>query len=378
MFFRNIVGQTIIKQRLIQSVKDGFIPHAQLITGNQGTGTLILALAYIRYLYCTNRQEKDACGTCPSCQKFDKLVHPDLHFIFPIINKKRREDKKEALCHDFLPEWRNFVLTTPYADFTSWLINIGEENAQGLIYARESDDIMRKLRFKAYEADYKSVIIWLPEKMHETAASRLLKLLEEPPEKTVFLLVSEEPDKIIATICSRMQVMAVPPIADQDLFQTLQEKYDIPDQDIWHAIRLAEGSYEKATKILSSVEDNESYLNLFTTIMRNSWQKNILSIKVETDKFTSMSRAQQKKFLMYAQQMIRENFLYRLNELKINFMNHKENEFAIKFHPYVNETNVIKFMEEFSLAEQHIESNINPRMVFFDLSMKIIALLNNN
>jgi len=375
MFFKNIVGQKIIKNRLIQSIKDGFIPHAQLITGNQGVGTLILALAYVRYLYCTNRQEEDACGNCPSCQKFDKLVHPDLHFVFPIVNKKKKEDKKEAFCDDFLPEWRKFLLTTPYADFASWIESIGEYSTQSLIHARESDEIIRKLNFKAYEADYKTVIIWLPEKMNETAANKLLKFLEEPPEKTIFLLVSEEPDKIITTMCSRTQILVVPPIADQDLFQALQKKYDIPNQDIWWAIRLAKGSYSEVLKILSSVKEKESHLNLFITIMRNAWQKNILNIKLEADKFATMSRSQQKKFLIYAQQMVRENFLYRLHELEINYMNHKENEFAINFHLYVKETNIIDFMKELALAEEHIEFNVNPRMIFFDLSMKITTLL---
>jgi DNA polymerase-3 subunit delta' len=374
MFFKDIIGQAETKQRFIQSVKEGFIPHARLISGREGTGTLPLALAYARYLHCTNRQEEDACGTCPSCQKFNKLSHPDLHFVFPIINKK---GNKEAFCDDFLPEWRKFISETPYAGLTTWLEAIDAENAQGLIYARESDEILRKLNLKAYESDYKVMIIWLPEKMHETAANRLLKLLEEPPEKTVFLLVSEEPEKIITTIRSRAQALNVPPIADEDLARALAEKYAISSEDIALVIRLAKGSYEDAVNIIQSTNENEAYLDLFITIMRNSWTRNVVNMKAKADQFASMGRDRQKGFLAYAQRMIRENFLYCLQAPEINYMNRKEAEFAVNFHPYVNEVNIIDFMGELALAERHIESNVNPRMIFFDLSMKIAVLLKN-
>jgi DNA polymerase-3 subunit delta' len=372
MFFKDIIGQTEIKHRLIQSVKEGFIPHARLISGREGTGALPLALAYSRYLHCIRRQENDACGTCSSCQKFNKLSHPDVHFVFPIINKK---GNKDAFCDDFLPEWRKFLTETPYASFTSWLENIGADNAQGLIYARESNEITRKLSLKAYESDYKTMIIWLPEKMHEVAANKLLKLLEEPPEKTIFLLVSEEPEKVISTIRSRTQNLRIPPIAAEDLSQALSEKYDLPSGDIQWIIRLANGSYDEALKIIDSSGENEMYLDLFRTIMRNSWKRDILNMKAKAEQFALMGRDKQKNFLAYAQRMIRENFLYRLQLPEINYMNREETEFAVKFHPHVYEENIVEFMEELALAEKHIEMNVNARMVFFDLSMKIAVLL---
>jgi DNA polymerase-3 subunit delta' len=372
MFFKNIIGQEAIKRRLIQSVKEGFIPHARLISGREGTGALPLALAYARYLNCTGRQEEDACGKCPSCLKFNKYSHPDLHFVFPIINKK---GSKDAFCDDFLTEWRKFITETPYAGLTDWLEKIAAANAQGLIYARESNEIVRKLNLKAYESDYKILIIWLPEKMHETAANKLLKLLEEPPEKTIFLLVSEEPEMIITTIRSRAQMLIVPPIADEDLAQALLEKQNLEQEEIDFVVRLAKGSYEKALKISSSTKENEEYLELFITIMRNSWKKDILNMKAKADQFASMGRDRQKGFLAYAQRMIRENFLYRLHLPEINYMNQKETDFSVNFHPYVSENNIIDFMEELAVAERHIESNVNPRMIFFDLSMKIAVLL---
>jgi DNA polymerase-3 subunit delta' len=372
MFFKDIIGQTAIKHRLMQSIKEGFIPHARLISGREGTGALPLALAYARYLNCTNRQEEDACGMCSSCLKFNKYAHPDLHFVFPIINKK---GSKDAFCDDFLPEWRKFIVETPYANLTNWLEKIAAENAQGLIYARESNEIMRKLNLKAYESDYKTLIIWLPEKMHETAANKLLKLLEEPPEKTIFLLVSEEPETVITTIRSRTQMLTVPPIADEDLAQALLEKQNMEQEAIDFVVHLAKGSYEKAIKIINSTKENEEYLGLFTTIMRNSWKRDILNMKAKADQFASMGRDRQKGFFAYAQRMIRENFLYRLHVPELNYMNREEMEFSANFHPYVSENNIIDFMEELAVAERHIESNVNPRMIFFDLSMKIAVLL---
>lgn len=374
MLFKNIVGQTLVKNKLIHSIKDGFIPQAWLIVGKTGRGTLALALAYTRYLHCTNRQENDACGKCLSCIKFDKLIHPDLHFIFPIFNEKK--DKKEALCDDFLPEWRKFVLTMPYAGFSSWIKNIGKNKTQSSIYARESDEILHKLNFKAYESDYKSVIIWFPEKMQELTANKLLKLLEEPPLNTIFLLVSEEIDKVVTTIRSRTRILIVPPIADQDLFQILKKKYDIPFKEIWRAIHLSNGNYEKTIKILSSVNENSFYLNLFISLIHNALKKNILNMKIKANEFAELSKNKQKKFLKYAQQIIREIFLYRLHEPKINYMNRNETEFVMKFYYFFNETNIINFMDEFILAEQHIEFNVNSRMIFFDLSIKTALFLN--
>ncbi|MDR0412783.1 MAG: DNA polymerase III subunit delta [Dysgonamonadaceae bacterium] len=371
MFFKNIIGQTALKHRLTQSVREGFVPHARLISGREGTGALPLALAYARYLHCTAREAEDACGTCPSCLKFNKLSHPDLHFVFPIINKK---GSKDAFCDDFLPEWRKFIAGTPYANLTDWLESIAAENAQGVIYARESNEITRKLTLKAYESDYKIMIIWLPEKMHETAANKLLKLLEEPPEKTVFLLVSEEPERIITTIRSRTQMLTVPPVAAEDLAHALSEEPNAPE-DLDFVVRLANGSYGKAMKIIHAAKENEEHLELFITIMRNSWKKDVLNMKAKADRFASMGREKQKSFLAYAQRMIRENFLYRLHIPEINYMNRSETAFSDNFHPYVSENNVLDFMDELAVAERHIESNVNPRMVFFDLSMKIAVLL---
>ncbi|GHT07921.1 DNA polymerase III subunit delta [Bacteroidia bacterium] len=378
MFFKDIIGQKEIKRRLIQSVKDGYIPHARLISGPEGVGKIALALAYARYLSCSNRREEDACGVCPSCIKYNKLSHPDLHFVFPII---KNDKKKKEVCDDYLKEWREFVLQNPYFNLSSWLNFIGAENSQGMIYAKESEEILRKLNLKAYESEYKIMIVWMPEKMHEACSNKLLKMIEEPPVKTVFLLISENPDRVIGTIQSRSQSLPVPPIAPEDLATAIPpviaglNRNLLNEEEISNLVHLANGSYLKALEVIETGEENQQYLNLFITIMRNCWKRDVKNMKSEAETFAAMGREKQKSFLAYAQNMIRENFLYRLNLPEINYLNPEEAGFSKNFSPYVNENNVIGLMDELALAERHVESNVNPRMIFFDLSMKIAVLI---
>jgi DNA polymerase-3 subunit delta' len=373
MYFHNCIGQNDLKRHLLQSIGEGIVPHAQLFAGREGTGALNLALAYARYLHCTHRQADDACGACPSCLKLDQLSHPDLHFVFPIINKK---GNKEAYCDDFLPEWRTFLRQTPYGTFAQWLESIDANNAQGLIYARESDAIQRKLVLRAYESEYKIMIIWLPEKMHESAANKLLKLLEEPYEKTLFLLVAEQPDKIIPTIRSRVQTLFLPPIDDRDLFQALGATHPpFGNDDLALLLRLVRGSYSEALRIINTSTENDEYLDLFITIMRNSWSQSVINMKTKAEQFAALGRNRQKAFFAYAQHMIRENFILRLQSPPLNYLNQKEAAFSAKFAPYVHSANILELTDELALAEQQIEANGNPRMIFFDLSMKIAVLL---
>ncbi len=361
-----------MKNRLVQSIREGFIPHARLISGSEGVGTLPLALAYARYLMCTNRQEDDACGSCPACVKLNKYAHPDLHFVFPII---KNDKKKKEICDDYLSEWRSFLLENAYFNFSSWLNFIGAENAQGMIYAKESNEIVKKLNLKTYESDYKVMIIWLPEKMHEACANKLLKMIEEPPAKTVFLLVSEQPEGIIGTILSRAQRMHIPPISDEELALAVSRSNNLNEDDLKSLIHLAGGNYLKVLRTLDEEEDNSVFFDLFVEIMRNSWKRDVKNMKAKADFFASLGRERQKAFFIYAQRLIRENFIYRLQLPEINYLNKKEAAFSVNFSPYVNERNVADFMDELALAERHIEQNVNPRMIFFDLSLKIAVLL---
>jgi len=356
---------------LIQSVKDGYIPHARLLSGPEGVGKFTLALAYSRYLSCSSRNDEDACGICPSCVKYNKLSHPDLHFVFPIV---KNDKKKKEVCDDYITEWRTFIGQNPYFNLTSWLNFINAENSQGMIYARESDEIIRKLNLKAYESEFKIMIVWLPEKMHEACANKLLKMIEEPPSYTVFLLVSEDPDRIISTIQSRAQRLPVPPIRPEDMGNALYSTVS-NDFERSNLVHLANGNYIKAIEIIETSLEAKQYLELFKSIMRNGWQRNVKNMKTGAATFADLGRERQKYFLAYSQRLIRENFLYKLNLSEINYLNPEEADFSRKFSPFVDENNVERLMEELALAEKHIESNVNPRMVFFDLSMKIAVLI---
>ena len=372
MLFSDIIGQQEVKERLIRSAREGFIPHAQFFCGPEGTGKLPLAIAYARYLNCTNRKEQDACGTCPSCVKYNKLTHPDLHFVFPIVNNSK---KKKEICDDYLSEWREFVLENTYFSYNQWLAFIEAENSQGLIYAKESNEIIKKLNLKTYEAEYKVMIIWLPEKLHESCANKLLKMIEEPPVKTVFLLVSEEPDRVIGTIQSRSQRINIRGIESNDMIPVLKGQFQLSDEEAASVSRLANGSLVKAFDILHSGEETRYFLELFVTIMRNSWKRDVRNMKLKAEEFASLGRERQKAFLNYSQGLLRENFIYNLRKPEINYLNKAEAAFSVNFAPYVNERNVVDFMQELDWAIRHVEQNVNARLIFFDLSMKIAVLL---
>lgn len=370
--FRDVIGQEAAKQRLLQEAGEGRIPHAQLFCGFEGAGKLPLALAYAKYLCCTNPGPEGACGTCPSCVKWNKLVHPDVHFMFPIV--KSVKGKKEV-CDDYLADWRHLLMNNPYFALPHWLSAMGAENGQALIYARESDEITRKLSLKSVEGGYKITIIWLPEKMHEACANKLLKLLEEPPEKTLFLLVSEMPEQLLSTILSRTQRFSVPRIAEADIALALRDKYAVQSADADAIAHMANGSFVKALETISLNEENQLFFDLFVSLMRLAWQRKIRELKQWSEQVAGLGRERQKNFLDYCQRMIRENFIYNLHQPEMNYLTRPEENFAIRFAPFVNERNVVGIMEELSEAQLHIVQNVNPRMVFFDFALKMIMLL---
>ncbi len=370
--FSDIIGQQEIGKRLRQEVQTGHIPHAQLFCGPEGVGKLSLALAYARYICCPHRTADDACGTCPSCVQWNKLVHPDVHFVFPIV--KSAKEKKEV-CDDYIKEWRQLLISTPYFTLNHWLNAMGTENGQAIIYAKESDEITRKLSLKASEGAYKIAIVWLPEKLHEVCANKLLKLLEEPPENTVFLLVSQAPDMILPTILSRTQRINIRKIEESQIVQALEEKYGVPSQDSKVLAHLANGNFIKALESIHLNEESKLFFDQFVSLMRLSYQRKIREMKQWSEQVAAMGRERQKSFLEYCQHMIRESFIYNLHQPEMNYMTVQEQNFTSRFAPFVNERNVTGIMNELTEAQQHIEQNVNPRMVFFDFSLKMIVLL---
>lgn len=372
MFFKDIVGQNEVKERLISSMKKGLIPHAQLFCGPEGIGKFPLALAYAQYLNCENPTENDSCGKCASCVKYNHLAHPDLHFVFPIVKKAR----KKEVCDDYITEWREFVREKDYYfNLNQWLDFIDAENSQGLIYAKESEEILRKLSLRIYEAKYKVMIIWLPEKMHESCANKLLKIIEEPTDNTIFLLVSDTPDNIITTIQSRCQRINIHSVAESDIMQALESEYNITTEDAVSVAHLSKGSYLKAVETISLNEEHKIFFNLFVQMMRASYARNIKEIKAIGNGLAAIGRENQKSYLIYSQRMVREYFVSNLHQPEMTYLAQDEANFGVRFAPFINERNIIGFMDELALAERHIEQNVNAKMVFFDLCLKITMLI---
>lgn len=386
MFFKDIIGQSDIKAHLIQTAQSGKVPHALLFSGPTGAGKLPLALAFARYLCCTDPQAGDACGHCPSCQQFNRLQHPDLHFVFPIYNKSKSSTK--PVCDQFLASWREMLLKDPYFSYEQWMSFLGSENAQGIIYAEEGNEILRKLNLKSYESAYKVMLIWLPEKMHPSCANRLLKILEEPPQRTVFLLVTEDSESIIGTIWSRTQHLHIQGIELPQLTEALQRQFpQLPPADITAAARLAKGSLIQARNLLGENETGKYFLNLFIRCMRNAYtiahfsperrldkQRALQDQKLWADEIAKIGRERQKQYLSYAQRLVRENFIMNLHQPSLNYLNPEEAAFSGKFFSFINHRNIEDFMEAYQLAERHIEANVSARMVFFDLALQSIML----
>ncbi len=383
MLFSEIIGQQDIKARLVRTVVEQRIPHAQLLRGPAGVGKLAMAIAYAQYICCENKTATDSCGTCPSCVKYKKMAHPDLHFVFPVI---KPTGKSSVVCDDFIAEFRSMVLQSPYFGVNEWYANISGDAKQGLIYSNESEEILRKLSLKTYESEYKIMIIWLPEKMHSTCANKLLKILEEPPEKTVFLMVSNEPDQIITTILSRTQHIHIPRLKEEEIVQALlkNDDLDIERDAASYAANIGNGSYLSALAVLNEGDENKQNFERFVMIMRLAWQvgnkKDHASLKTlrkwaDDMAAAAVGRERQRNFLVYAQRMTRENFIRNIQQPALNYLTSFESDFSQRFSVFINERNVEDLMSEFALAERHIDQNVNAKMVFFDLTLKVIMLL---
>lgn len=372
MFFKDVVGQDEIKSRLIRSVKEERVSHAQLFSGASGTGKLAMAIAYAQYVSCRNRGENDSCGTCPSCHKYKKLEHPDLHFVFPVFNAPKI---KNPVSDDFLKEWRKMVLQNPYFNLSQWLDFINAGNAQGLIYERESDNIYRKLNLKSFESEFKVMVIWLPEKMHAACANKLLKLIEEPPSKTLFLLVSEDDESIISTIRSRAQQVKFPFVKYESIKQALLQIENADEQVIEDATHLANGSYLRALEYLNPGEDEWFYFAKFQEMMRFAYTREVKELIEWAEEMAGIGRDRQKSFFSFALRLIREYFILNINRSNLNFLNKEEKSWGAKFAPFINERNVIAFRKEFEQGIQHISWNGNPRIIFLDTALRMVRLI---
>lgn len=367
MYFRDIIGQDQVKRHLIDSAQQGIVPHARVFHGPEGVGKLPLALAYARYLNCTQRGSNDACGKCPSCHKFDKLAHPDLHFVFPVVKSK--------VSDEYLPQWREMLAQEAYFNLGEWLQFIDAQNAQGLIYEKESGEIIRKLNLKVYEALYKVMIVWLPEKMHLSCANKLLKMIEEPPAQTVFLLVAEDTENVLQTIWSRCQPLHVKGIQREEMEAALQQHFNVTAEQASSISHIAGGSYTKAMDLLQSSNENRYFFDLFVQMTRASFSRNIKNIKKVANELAGLGRERQKSYLLYAMRLFREYFVTNLNQPQLVYLNKEEIQFGERFAPFVNEKNIEGLFQEFSLAHRQVEQNGNAKIIFLDLCLKVTLFL---
>lgn len=382
MQFKDIIGQDEVKRQLRQTVADGRIPHAQLFAGPSGVGKLQLAIAYAQYLNCPHRTVVDSCGVCPTCLQYQKLQHPDLHFAFPIV----KTDKADV-CDAFVGTFRQLLLEEGYFDLDDWYRALGVETKQGMIYEKESSEIMRKLSLSSFGEGYKVMVIWQPEKMNTTCANKLLKLLEEPPEKTVFLLVSEVPEQLLATIISRVQQVRIPRLLEEDIAAQLV-KEGVDGQAAHDYAHISNGSYLAARRLSRSSEEDNKHLSDFIALMRNAYTVGVLrdaskkyDALLQLRKWSQemadskVGREKQKAFLQYAQHQVRENYIFNLSHPEMNYQTEGERQFSSRFSPFIHSGNVEEIMHELEQAEMQIQQNGNAKMIFFDLCLQMIVLI---
>lgn len=376
MYFKDIIGQQEVIEQLVKDAQAGTVPHALLFCGPEGVGKLQTAIAFARYLLCRDKgTAADSCGKCPACVKMDKLVHPDLHFVFPVINKSKSTGRS-TVSDDEISTWRETVLEQQYFGFEDWLAAIDADNKQARIFVTESESILGKLSLKSVEGGYKVMIIWHAEKMNAECANSLLKLLEEPPAGTVFILTTDTPELMLETILSRTQRIDFKRIPAELIEQKLTGPGYLLDSDTAAKIaHLSGGSWLKAMNALRVNAESDEFLEYFMQLMRLSYGRRLKDLKIWSDNVAGGGREWQKRFLAYCQRMIRENFICNFHNPELNYMTEQERQFSVRFAPYVNENNIIGLTEVLSDAQRDIEQNVNSKMVFFDLSLKTIMLM---
>lgn len=372
MLFKDIIGNNSIKKQLTGAVKNNRISHAQLFSGKSGSAKLALAIAYSQYLNCENKTDNDSCGFCSSCMKFSNLSHPDLHLIFPIL---KVNNEKSPTSDSFVKQWRELVLSNQYISINDWIDSFGTENKTGQlgsIYIDEAASIQRKLSLKNYEAEHRVVLIWMPERMSLVVANKLLKILEEPPKGTVFILVSEDANNLLPTIISRVQTLKIPDFVSEDIVNyfggiTLEKaKYlkKISDADLGKMIKIQ--------------QDPEGVLDLFESFsvwMRFAYKMDVAGISTWVDKISKMGRKHQKLFLSYAVKIIRECLILNFANSSLLKTNEKEYAFISRFSPFIHEENSVMMVEEFEKSIKSIKRNANAKILFFELSLKMVKFL---
>jgi len=367
MKFREVIGQEDTRDRLIKMVEEGRLPHALLLCGPEGCGKLAMAIAFASYLLGERDDKENA--------MLRKLEHPDLHFTYPTIKLPSMSSDRKPVSDDFAKEWHELLKEGCYFDMNRWMDAIGAENQQAIITAGESDALLKKLSLKSSQGGYKVSVIWLPERMNTECANKLLKLIEEPPTQTVFLMVSEEPELLMETIRSRTQRIDMKKIGNEQLFTALVERRGISQEAAERISRTANGNWLKALREIEAGGENEQFLDMFIMLMRLAYQRKIKDLRKWSEIIAGYGREKQKRFMSYFLKMMRENFMYNFQQKELVYMTVKEEDFARNFAKFVNEKNILPIYDLANLTMRDISQNANAKIVFFDFALKMIILL---
>lgn len=370
MLFNDIIGYDDIKRQLIQTATTGRISHAQLLSGASGAGAYPLALAYATYIMCRNKGLDDACGVCPECYKMNRLEHPDLHLVFPVNDAKTSSTDKPT-SDKYITQWREFITqTNSYFNISQWYQRLGIENKQGIIRKEEANEIVRKMSLKSFEGGYKIVIVCLPETMRDEASNTLLKLLEEPPAKTLFLLVTDQPDKIIGTIRSRTQELKIPALNDELIAKNIAGKFNLPTNEASQIAHSAMGSWGLAIQMVEEQQNSELYEN-FIALMRLCYVSNYLGIFQWVETIAPLGREFHKSFCHTSLTVLRNCYVQGIGMSQINFCKPGQSDFINRFAPFVNNLTIEQFIEEYELLLRDISQNGNTKIVFTHFALTL-------
>ncbi len=371
MRFSDVAGQERAKAIVKQQLATGTLPHAIMLTGREGVGKLPLALMLARLLVCESPREGEPCEECPSCLMSAKWVHPDLHFSFPVIKAKASD---QPTSDDYVAEWREQISEQPYFTQGQWLERMGAVNQQMQHFVGESESLNRKLSLRPTRGGRRAVVVWLPERMMEACANKLLKLVEEPPLGTYFIMVSQSPEQVLPTIVSRTQRLHLPPLTEEELARALAERRSLSPDEAMALAHLSQGSLTRALSHTGGEESEE--LDRYTSLMRTAYSRRIKEMRAWGEDMAGLGRERQKASLDYFQRMTRENYIHNMGERQtLCYMTPEEEAFSERFSPFVNERNVEEMTRQLALAQRDIEQNVNARMVFLDLMIKMTILL---
>lgn len=379
MQFSDILGQDYIKSHLTKSADLGRIPHAQLFVGPEGSGTLPMAIAYAQYILCGN-QNGENLGINESCNiKFQKISHPDLHFVYPTVSTEEVKQKPKSL--DFISDWRQFISENPYGGLFDWYSHLGVQNKQGEIRVDDAQEILKSLSLKSYEGGYKIMIVWMADKLNTAASNKLLKLLEEPPEKTVFILISEHEEDIIQTIRSRCQILHFNGLSETSIANALVSRHQIESKLATKIAHQAQGNYNKALHLIHNDSDEFPFDQWFVTWVRAAFKAKgnasaIQDLILWSEQIAALGRETQKKFLQFCIEMFRQALLLNYETKDLVYMEPKVEKFKLEnFAPFVNGNNITEIFKELSDAMYHIERNGNAKIILTDLSIKLTRLI---